>query len=699
MADPQASSSGTPQTPSAATLAGMESEGKLVLKFGGSLVEQLGAQLYPSVTATVAELISNAWDADAEHVWISMPLGTWGPDSMITVTDDGHGMTRDLAQRAYLIVGRKRRLEGKGVFSESGNRRVHGRKGIGKLAAFGTAGVLECSTVRDGKHTAFRLDYNAIRKLDPTADYEVEEAYDPSPPAGPESGTPLQHGTRITLSRLLQKRSLVEEDFIRSMARRFAINTAEMAVRINTTDLGRFDIATEFRFPPDGLPGGVVEQDGWAIEAIADNCQVKWWIGFTEKPIEGESLLGISVLANGKMAQRPFLFERTRGTEGQLGQQSIVGEVQADWLDVGVDVEDDLIQSNRDQLQLEDDRLTQFVEWGQKRLAWALRERNQLRQAKAIEEFQETPEMAELLTDCTNEEKKKLRRIAVVASSLPETSPEGLVDLMRSVVDARSDSVVRALIENIEQSDDATQVRMWDLVRKFGLIDARRMYTIVDARLRTIRQLKIALDSGAREVPDLHNIVRTDPWLLDPRWHLLEDEVDMTKFGVDFQPEADETGDRLDFMFALLPKAPATVDEIIVVEIKRSCDSKGQPRVATDTEVDKFLGYVLAVEEKEKNNTPPPRVRGLMVAQGYTKAAQLKRDSLMQIGRPRLDFKTWSRLIDETERMHIGWLEVSRQRFAKEEPEAIAAPPAAAEPMPGSGTANRAVRPISATPG
>ena len=40
----------------------------LELRFGGRLVEQLGAQMYPSATATVAELISNAWDADAENV-------------------------------------------------------------------------------------------------------------------------------------------------------------------------------------------------------------------------------------------------------------------------------------------------------------------------------------------------------------------------------------------------------------------------------------------------------------------------------------------------------------------------------------------------------------------------------------------------------------------------------------------------------
>ena len=66
----------------------------LKLKFSGALVEQRGAQLYPSATATVADLISNAWDADASNVWVTIPFGqSWTADDEIEVLDDGHGMT------------------------------------------------------------------------------------------------------------------------------------------------------------------------------------------------------------------------------------------------------------------------------------------------------------------------------------------------------------------------------------------------------------------------------------------------------------------------------------------------------------------------------------------------------------------------------------------------------------------------------
>lgn len=663
-------------------VAATPTDDELILKFGGSLVEQLGAQLYPSVTATVAELVSNAWDAEAKHVWISIPFTPWDATSKIVVTDDGIGMTRTEAQNAYLVVGRKRRLEGSGELSAHGLRRVHGRKGIGKLAAFGTASILECSTVKEGEHTAFRLDYDAIRKLAPTADYKVDAAEDVSVPSDPDTGQPLTHGTRITLSGLLQKRALGRDGFTRSMARRFAISAEDMTVRINAVELTRFDMDVQFRFPPDSIPEGLKVEDGWAIEDVPGCGEVRWWIGFTEKPLEEEGLQGISIMANRKMAQRPFLFDRTKGTEGQLGQEYLVGEVQADWLDVGVDVEDDLIQSNRDQLQLEDDRLTPFVEWGRSRLAWALRERNRLRQDAAIRGFESSPELDSLLKPFTPSEQRQLLKIAVQASKLDEMTSGGLVDLMTSVVDARSDTAVRALIDEIEATDEAFQPRIWDLVRQFGLIDARRTYSIIQARLSTIARLKTALASGAKEVPELHNTIRDDPWLLDPRWQYLDDETDVTKFGVEFKPETDaETGDRLDFMFVLRPGAPAKVDEIIVVEIKRSTDSKGRMRAADEAEVNKFHAYVLDVIEHEKNNTDRPRVRGLMIAERYTHAGDRVRESLEQIGHPSMQFKTWARVIDETERMHLSWLEVSRERSA-ETPAAPVAAIAAQVPDP-----------------
>lgn len=644
----------------------MSDDKPLVLRFGGSLVEQLGAQLYPSATATVAELISNAWDADATRVWIQIPFGAWSRDSEIVVVDNGHGMTRGEAQEAYLVVGRKRRLSTLGNRSEGG-RLVHGRKGIGKLAAFGTAGVLDCTTARSGDRTDFRLDYDNVRKLAPTADYTVEDIPDKLPLATPD-GELLKNGTRVRLSRLKLKRAIPKEQFLRSMSRRFVLDSQEMLVHINAPDtLRRFDIDCEFKFPGDGVPeeGVLAREDGWAEEMLLGGDEprkVLWWIGFTEKPLEEDQHQGISVLANGKLAQRPFKFERAQGTEGQLGQEYLVGEVRADWLDGGVDIEDDLIQSNRDQLQLEDQRLESFLAWGRRRLAWALRERNRLRREKAIDQYEASEEVSELLAPYTKTEQRRLMRVAKAISNIPEVDERGVAETMKSVVNAQSDKAVREMMEEIEAEDDVYHERVWQLVHEFGLIDARRVLSVIEARLATIRKLKEAIQRGAREVPDIHNIVIADPWLLDPRWNLLADELDIATLGTGYLPEQDEEGMRLDYLFALTPHTPALLDEVIVVEIKRGTDRKGNLRKADVDEVNKFHGYVLAVKDYYDRSTDRPLVRGLMIAQSYTAGADRVRRSLEEAQAVRLAFRTWDRVIDETERMHMGWLEVSKDR-------------------------------------
>jgi len=639
------------------------SEDKLKLKFVGSLVEQLGAQLYPSATATVAELISNAWDADANSVWITMPFGAaWTPESEIVVIDDGHGMTRDDAKSAYLVVGRKRRVE-LGLTSPLG-RKVHGRKGIGKLAAFGTATILECSTLKDGEFTNFRLNYDAIRLLTPDQDYEVEGAEDRSVILDPDTGQPLAHGTRVKLTGLRLKRPIVQSQFMRSMARRFAISANEMRVSINNEDLQRFDMDVEIRFPRDGVPLGeiTIDDEGWAVEVLEGNQEVRWWIGFTERPLDENNQQGISVLANGKMAQRPFQFVRSQGTEGQLGQEYLVGEVQADWIDSGADIEEDLIQSNRDQLQLEDVRLDSFLEWGRNRVRWALRERTQLRGEKRLDEFRAAFDIDDLLEDYTKRERASLLRVATSISRIPEITAYAVESVMRDVVNSRSDVVVRQMMEAIAEEEEFVQDRIWKLVQEFGLIDARRTMTLIEARLDTIGRLKEAIKNGAREVPDLHRIVRDDAWLIDPRWHLYDDEVEIEKIIPDYEPERDEEGLQIDFLFILQPRSPAPIDEVIVVEIKRGTNRDGSIHKANDSEVQKFQNYVLAAKDYYDSNTHRPRVRGLMIAQDYTTRAHRLRRSLEQIGDPTLEFKMWDTVVDETERMHLGWLAVSRRR-------------------------------------
>src|SRR5665213_211278 len=84
-------------------------------------IDKLGVKLYDKVSAVVAELIANGYDADAEIVAVELPLGTElaskdpatkQPEDKgfeVVVRDDGHGMNPTEARAFYLKVGRDRR--------------------------------------------------------------------------------------------------------------------------------------------------------------------------------------------------------------------------------------------------------------------------------------------------------------------------------------------------------------------------------------------------------------------------------------------------------------------------------------------------------------------------------------------------------------------------------------------------------------
>lgn len=126
-----------------------------LLRISRLTVDKLGVKLYDKVSAVVAELVANAYDADAESVAIRLPLSTLlaqhaGEETVadagycIEVVDDGHGMTPEEAIECYLKVGRDRRAaSAHGGLSRKKKRPVMGRKGIGKLAPFGICQLME----------------------------------------------------------------------------------------------------------------------------------------------------------------------------------------------------------------------------------------------------------------------------------------------------------------------------------------------------------------------------------------------------------------------------------------------------------------------------------------------------------------------------------------------------------------------------
>lgn len=116
------------------------------------ILELLGPNLYTNIYYVLAELIANAYDADAKNVYIISSKDD------IRVEDDGHGMSYANGEVAnFLNVAGVSRTKEEESFSRSGDRRKMGRKGVGKLAALSVSENVDVLTVSDGEKSGFVL--------------------------------------------------------------------------------------------------------------------------------------------------------------------------------------------------------------------------------------------------------------------------------------------------------------------------------------------------------------------------------------------------------------------------------------------------------------------------------------------------------------------------------------------------------------
>lgn len=116
------------------------------------ILELLGPNLYTNIYYVLAELIANAYDADAKNVYIMSNKDN------IRVEDDGHGMSYEAGDIAkYLNVAGVSRTTEADSLTRSGARRKMGRKGVGKLAALSVSEDVDVLTVADGEMSGFVL--------------------------------------------------------------------------------------------------------------------------------------------------------------------------------------------------------------------------------------------------------------------------------------------------------------------------------------------------------------------------------------------------------------------------------------------------------------------------------------------------------------------------------------------------------------
>lgn len=127
------------------------SEKKYIIQIEPAILKLLGPSLYTNIYYVLAELIANAWDADAQNVYII------DNGKEIIVEDDGIGMSYIHGGiQKYLKVAQETRVS----YDDSKTnlkRVIMGRKGIGKLSALAVSKNVNVMTIAEGEVSGFIL--------------------------------------------------------------------------------------------------------------------------------------------------------------------------------------------------------------------------------------------------------------------------------------------------------------------------------------------------------------------------------------------------------------------------------------------------------------------------------------------------------------------------------------------------------------
>lgn len=633
---------------------------KYKLTVAGQLFKHLGLQMYSGAVPAISELVSNAYDAMAKNVWITIPTGrAIRQTDQVIVKDDGHGMNFDECNILYLLIGRNRRSGGKewtDPYNDLNSRKVHGRKGIGKLAGFGIANVIDVRSVKDEEIAHFEMDYEALTGKDAFVDtdgYELKSLPDDGNDTGERSNT------TITLSRLKIIRAINEESFKRSIARRLLVLDENFSVHVNGTTISRDEIPFQFRFPT-----GIGE---WETAELEGGNQIEWWAGFCKDTIPDEEQRGFVVYARRKLAQTPWFFDLSGGVWGQHGMQYLTGEIQADFLDEAVD----LIATDRGTVRWEDPIAVPLKEWGRRKVrelleAWADKRRvEKIRSPKValyIKQAEKLPDNDRRIF------KNVVDRICAIPQLGKHKDGQDITDeLIGFVYNAMTNRNFLEAIKRLNTASPEDIANFEKVLSDWDIIEAINTAHLVKGRVEIIQKFSQMIKDRVPEKPNMQNYLRDHPWLIDPKWTMLAHEQSLDRmirdeFGASSSGSA-EGSRRFDF-FCLGDRYQTAH----IVETKRPGALVGRE------ECDQIRDYVLFLRKKLQEESSDQQNRRSMV-KGLLIADRIRSgdDGHVKMGQDSgiFDVRSWDNLLTTAESMHKEFLDAVTKRAPSDDPRIV----------------------------
>lgn len=211
---------------------------KLPFTVDAALLRELGEHLIGQPHIALAELIKNAFDADARTCKVTIGNGE------IIVSDNGHGMSLDVFTKRWMRIGTTQKA--KEAFSPGG-RRLTGSKGVGRLAVQYLADEITLETKAVGHPTVTAVvDWTSRESFSDLTQVVVDVEETDAVGDYPDSSAT---GTRIVLTKL---RSDWDIKSIQDLGREVWLLRSPFRRRTGRLGVaGEFDIEFEATHIPD----------------------------------------------------------------------------------------------------------------------------------------------------------------------------------------------------------------------------------------------------------------------------------------------------------------------------------------------------------------------------------------------------------------------------------------------------------------
>ena len=544
------------------------------IKIDLNVLNHLGMSLYSNTPAVLTEIISNAWDADAKNVDITLDV----EKGEVIIKDDGHGMSKDEIINRFLKVGYARREHGRAK-SDNLNRQVMGRKGIGKLAMFSLANKIQVYSYKKGEEPqAFEVDVKELQEcIKGTRNYIAN-----SIPI-PEN---LPYGTTIKLFELKKAIDRTQSYLRKRIARRFSIigPNHNFTVKINGTDINPSDrdFLSDLEFlwefgpsDPERVKSCVnLTQKNTLSNIIVfegNEVQVSGYIGSVGRPSQLKkdpeiSNNTITVISNGRVFEEDILLEFG---SAKVFTNYLVGEIVADFLDDNE--KPDMATSSRQKLQQNDPRYPVLKSFLERSLQQIDKDWDKWRREKGIDEVkQNTPAVSDWLNSLKKHERDSAEKLLGKVNTFrfsgdEEEQKNARKTVLKNTVLAFERLRIQDNLDALDKISNLQSENFKDVFASVNDIEASMFYEITSQRLKVIEKFqKITDDNELERAVQMY--LYDHLWLLDPSWERVTGssvmEQTLTKELKQVNPDA-TSGARIDIAFQTV------YGKHIIIEMKR----------------------------------------------------------------------------------------------------------------------------------